>query len=264
MIQANLLFCVKHAYTESAYCGAKHSHPCYELVYYCEGSGLVDFNNTTHRFEKDTFMICAPDVDHVERGERGTTVLYIGFELADDTKLSQGVFKNSDYGILEYMEKIYHETKHWSPHSYELMHHYVAIIVLKLLNSQEVDKELLVGRSLDNIARYIGANYKDNLNTRALASLAGYSYDHFRKLFFKKFGVTVNDFILKKRIEVASEMLREQKYLIKEIATDCGFSSVAQFCTKYREIKGISPKQMQKNMLENEQTIEKDKYSGEK
>ena len=40
-----------------------------------------------------------------------------------------------------------------------------------------------------------------------------------------------------------------------------GFSSVAQFCTKYREIMGVSPKQMKKKMLENEQTIEKDKYS---
>ena len=46
-------------------------------------------------------------------------------------------------------------------------------------------------------------------------------------------------------------MLREQKYLIKEIAFACGFLSVAQFCTKYSENTGISPKQMQKKMLEN-------------
>ena len=41
----------------------------------------------------------------------------------------------------------------------------------------------------------------------------------------------------------------------------CGFSSVAQFCTKYREIMGVSPKQMQKKMLINQQTIDEDKYS---
>ena len=261
MIQTNLLFCVKHSYADGSYRGVKHSHPCYELVYYCEGKGVVGFNNAKHKFEKDTFMICAPNVNHIERGEQGTVVLYIGFELSGGIKLPQGVFKNSDYGVLEYMEKIYYETQHWSPHSYELMHHYVAIIALKLLNSQELDKETLVGHSLDNIARYISANYKDNLSTRALASLAGYSYDHFRKVFFKKFNMTVAEFVLRKRIEVAHEMLREQKYLIKEIARDCGFSSVAQFCTKYREIMGVSPKQMKKKMLENEQTIEKDKYS---
>ena len=73
--------------------------------------------------------------------------------------------------------------------------------------------------------------------------------------------MTVSEYILHKRIEPANEMLMEQKYLIKEIAYDCGFSSVAQFCTKYREVTGISPKQMQKKMLENQQTIEKDKYS---
>ena len=37
-------------------------------------------------------MICAPNVKHIERGERGTTVLYIGFELSGGTKLPQGVF----------------------------------------------------------------------------------------------------------------------------------------------------------------------------
>ena len=261
MIQSNLLFCIKHSYSDGAYKGVTHAHPCYELVYYCDGSGDVRFNKKQYNFSKDTFMICGPNVSHAERGEKGTTVLYIGFELLEGGKLPEGVFKNSDYGIYEFLEKIYYETQHWTPHSYELMHHYVAIIVLKLINAYEVDKEKSVGYNLDNITRYISANYKGNLNTRDLAKLAGYSYDHFRKVFFKKYNMTVSEFILRKRIEIANEMLREQKYLIKEIAFACGFSSVAQFCTKYSEITGISPKQMQKRMLENEQTIEKDKYS---
>ena len=261
MVKTNLLFCVKHLYKDASYRGVTHSHPCYELVYYCEGSGVVSFNKEKYPFEKDTFMVCSPNVKHIERGEKGTCVLYIGFELLEGSKLPEGVFKNSDFGILEFLEKIYYETQNWSPNSSELMMHYVSIIVLKLLNSYVYDKERFVRHSLDNIASYISVNFKDDINTRELASLAGYSYDHFRKLFFKEFKMTAGEYILRKRIEHANEMLREQKYLIKEIAFDCGFSSVAQFCTKYREITGISPKQMQKKMLENEQTIDKDKYS---
>ncbi len=261
MIKTNLLFCVKHEYTDAPYCGIVHSHPCYELVYYCDGSGVVSFNKEKYPFQKDTFMICAPNVKHIERGEKGTCVLYIGFEILEGPKLPEGIFKNSDFEILEFLQKIYYETKHWSPNANELMMHYVSIIVLKLLNSYKFDKENFVKHSLDNIERYISANFKDNINTRELASLAGYSYDHFRKLFYKKFNMTASEYIINKRVEHANEMLMEQKYLIKEIAYDCGFSSVAQFCTKYREITGISPKQMQKKMLENQQTIEKDKYS---
>lgn len=261
MVKTNLLFCVKHTYVDAPYRGVTHSHPCYELVYYCEGSGVVCFNKKKYEFEKDTFMICAPNVKHVERGEQGTCVLYIGFELLEGGTLPEGIFKDENFGILEFLEKIYYETKNWSPNANELMEHYVSIIVLKLLNEYKFNKENVVKHSLENISRYISANFKDNINTKELAALAGYSYDHFRKLFYKEYKMTVSEFILKKRIEHANEMLRERKYLIKEIAYDCGFSTVAQFCTKFREITGVTPKQMQLKMLKNEQTIGKDKYS---
>ena len=43
MITSNLLFCIKHSY-EDDYFGVEHSHPCYEIVYYCEGEGAVSFS----------------------------------------------------------------------------------------------------------------------------------------------------------------------------------------------------------------------------
>ena len=98
MITTNLLFCVNHHYNED-YCGAEHSHPCYEVVYYCEGEGEVTFSKRKYHFTKDTFMVCPPDVRHVERGSRGTEVLYIGFELYGDLVLPEGVFSEADYGI---------------------------------------------------------------------------------------------------------------------------------------------------------------------
>ena len=67
--------------------------------------------------------------------------------------------------------------------------------------------------------------------------------------------------MLQKRIDAANDMLKSNKYLIKEIAADCGFSSVAQFCTKYREVMGITPKQMQQKRAEDARDIEKDKFS---
>ena len=261
MIQANLIFCVEHLYEEQAYCGMEHSHPCYELVFYRQGEGVVEFNKKKYAFEKDTFIVCPPEVKHIEKGSKDTDVLYIGFELAGGMELPEGIFKEKNYGVLEYLEKIYYEIKHWKPHSYELVNHFVAIIVLKLINSYEYEKERIMNHDFDNIVGYISANFKDNINTKDLAGLAGYSYDYFRKMFVKKFNMTVNDFILQKRIDAATDMIRSKGYLIKEIASDCGFSSVAQFCTKYKEYTGITPKQMQKKILEDEKNIEKDKYS---
>lgn len=257
MIGTNLLFCVRHLYKED-YCGVEHSHPCYEIVYYCEGEGEVTFKKEKHRFSKDLFMVCPPDVKHIERGERGTQVLYIGFELYGDISLTDGIFAERDYHILEYLEKIHYEITHWSAYSDRLVNLFCTIIAIQLANRSPVQRETVFNHSLDNIAGYISANYREDVNVRKLANIAGYSYDHFRKVFFKRFGVTVNDFILQKRIDAANEMLKSGKYLVKEIAASCGFSSVSQFCTKYREIMGVSPKQIQKKK---DGDLGKDKFS---
>lgn len=264
MITSNLLFCMQHLY-EDDYFGEEHSHPCYELVYYCEGEGSVSFSKKEYRFRKDMFMVCSPEVKHIERGAKGTKVLYIGFELyGDNITLPDGLFEEEKYGVKEYLEKIYYETKHWTTFSYQLINLFCTIIAIKLVNRSDIGKEMEVIRNFDNIIGYISANYREDIHVKKLAEMSGYSYDHFRKLFAKQFHISVNDFILQKRIDAANDMLKSGEYLIKEIASDCGFSSVAQFCTKYREMMGISPKQMQKKVEMDSKDIETDKFSEEK
>lgn len=260
MISTNLLFCVEHFY-KADYCGVEHSHPCYEIVYYCDGEGDVTFQKKKYHFSKDSFMICSPGVKHIERGLRNTKVLYIGFELYGDVCLPQGLFSESDFHILEYLEKIHYEIKHWGVYSDRLINLFCTIIVLQCLSHTKNERDITFNHGLDNIAGYIAANYRKGLNVQDLADFAGYSYDHFRKAFYKRFGVTVNDFILQKRIDAANEMLRTGSYLIKEIAIECGFSSVSQFCTKYRQVTGITPKQMQEKADDGGRELEKDKFS---
>lgn len=257
MFSANLLFCVRHPYDTKYYIG-RHSHPCYEIVYYTEGSGEVFFNNVRYPFSKDTFMVCAPEVMHVEQGEPGTGVLYIGFELYGEVTLPQGVFDESRYGIKKYLEDIYYETKHWSSRSKQLINLFTTIIAIKLLAPAE-GRESVVEHDFDNVVAYISAHYQEEIKVEKLAQMAGYSYDHFRKTFRKKFRMSVNDFILQKRIEIANNMLKNQNLPVKIVAANCGFRSASQFCTKYREIMGITPKQMQLNSKVNEQNVEADR-----
>lgn len=122
---------------------------------------------------------------HIEHGKKGTEVLYIGFELYGDIALSEGLFDEADYGIQEYLEKIYYETKHWTTFSYQLINLFCTIIAVKLVNRSEISKEVAVNHNFDNIVGYISANYRENINVRKLAQMAGYSYDHFRKMFVK-------------------------------------------------------------------------------
>ena len=262
MLTTNLLFCVNFSY-EKTTLGKPHAHPCYEIVYYVNGSGWVDFNRGRHTFEKDTFMLIAPKTQHIEFDEKGTEVLYIGLDILGESGYEEGIYREEDYGIKEYMKKIYHEVTNRNKYSEQLINSYCTIIAIKLISAAKKPVLVSADRNLDNILNYIDSNFCCEINTEKLAEMAGYSYDHFRKIFAKKYNVGVNEYIVQKRIELADRLLRggsEKEYLIKEIAARCGFSSVAQFCTKYKEAMGDTPNGARTKYLDGLKSLKKDKF----
>ena len=68
----------------------------------------------------------------------------------------------------------------------------------------------------------------------------GYSYDHFRKVFKKIEGVSPQQFIINKKIEMAENYLK-LGYFIREIVDILGFSCESYFSMCYKKIKGYSP-----------------------
>lgn len=263
MIATNLLFCVNFTY-EKTTLGKPHAHPCYEIVYYVNGSGWVDFHKERHTFKKDTFMLVGPKVQHTEFDEKGTEVLYIGLEILGEDGYAEGIYSEADYGIKEYMRKIYHEVTNRTVYSEQLINSYCTIIAIKLISAARKRPLISADRNLDNILNYIDSNFCCEIDTAKLAEMSGYSYDHFRKIFAKKYNVGVNEYILQKRIELADRLLRGgngKEYLIKEIAARCGFSSVAQFCTKYKEAMGDTPNGARAKYLDGLKDLKRDKFA---
>lgn len=243
MVECNVKFCVRHKY-EDSYTGVSHKHPCYELVYYVNGSGAGRFRNITYVFNKDDFVVLPPKVKHIEKGDKNVEVIYIGFDILNaDIGEIAGLFRNADYGIYEYLEKIYFETQNWSKYSYQLIKIYTEIIIIKLINSALEDKRESVNNDIKNIVDYISSNYMDDINAKQLAKIAGYSYDYFRKLFEQNMGVSVREYLTQKRVLVATEMLKSRKYSVKEVAYSCGFKSAAHFCTVFKNETGETPYQ---------------------
>ena len=80
MSNIKLEYCVNFKY-ETEYIGKRHAHPCYELVYYVQGNGIITFSGDTYVFEENTFSLTKPNEYHTEKGNKGTEVLYIGFSV---------------------------------------------------------------------------------------------------------------------------------------------------------------------------------------
>ena len=61
--------------------------------------------------------------------------------------------------------------------------------------------------------------------------------------------MTINDFILRKKIDIAKSLLLERNKTLAYISKYLGFSSPPHFSSTFKKYVGISPKEYSQNIL---------------
>jgi AraC-like DNA-binding protein len=85
------------------------------------------------------------------------------------------------------------------------------------------------------------ARYRDPLDVRALAKVAHVSPAHFSRQFRRAFGTTPHQYLLTRRLERASALLRNTDRTVAEICLTVGLRSVGSFTTSFGRAYGMSP-----------------------
>ena len=80
-----------------------------------------------------------------------------------------------------------------------------------------------------------------NLSNGYLASICGISESSLKRLFKKKFGLSVKKYIIQKKMNYACELLLLNRYSVNQIAEMCNFSDVYFFSKQFKSQTGISP-----------------------
>ena len=101
------------------------------------------------------------------------------------------------------------------------------------------DPELL-RRLLRAKDRMDTASHED-WHVRRLARVSGVSEAHFARSFKQAFGIPPHRYLLRRRIERATALLRDTDLSITEIAFDAGWESLGTFGRTFRDVTGESP-----------------------
>ncbi|ESA33988.1 family transcriptional regulator [Leptolyngbya sp. Heron Island J] len=123
------------------------------------------------------------------------------------------------------------------------VNHYSADTPLNLSVAQTIERQRL-GQVID----YIDAYLTENLSLNDLALVAGLSKFHFSRLFKQAFGVTPHRYLMQRRVERATTLLkqttlRQHSLTIAEIAHQLRFADQSHFTRVFKQIKGVTPKQ---------------------
>lgn len=97
------------------------------------------------------------------------------------------------------------------------------------------------------IREHIDSNFKDEIALETLSRKFGFSKSTLMNSFKKEYGITIKNYIIKKRMFVASEMLKNSHKSIGEIAELCGIVDQNYFTKIFTRTYGCSPTTFRKN-----------------
>ncbi len=96
--------------------------------------------------------------------------------------------------------------------------------------------------SFNNSLRYLEENIQEKIGVTELAKIAGMSYRRYTEIFKEQTGITANEYIRQKRIELAQKLLQETGNIV-HASIDAGFGDLSHFYRVFKQFTGITPKQ---------------------
>jgi len=96
---------------------------------------------------------------------------------------------------------------------------------------------------LVRVLRYIETNIGEPITLASLAATVGLSRMYFAKQFRATTGIRPHDFVLRKRIERAQQLLAATSDALVDVALSVGFQTQAHFTTVFKKITGTTPYQ---------------------
>ena len=238
-----------------------HSQICDEITLAISGKATVWSG-------EKTYEMTAGQIHYIRRGEYhriaanlGESFRFccIGF-LPDGTYEEIGCFLNAvrerkdfmiqDQGNIKTLfPQLIDEFQIRDSESNAMVHFYFCQLLIQLyriLNGKCLDKLSRLNTSASNIAVYRALKYMDkefpNLSqAKQVAQAISYSEYYLCHAFREKMNMTVKEYLMRKKIHMATELLQNSSMRITEIAEHLSFSSLHSFGIAFKRYTQVSP-----------------------
>ena len=140
------------------------------------------------------------------------------------------------------MEKLVDELAKARPFAVEAVDSLARLIVVQLARRQvSAGDERLAATLRARVDEFIDANLDRRLLVSELAQAAGLPPARFAQAFARSAGKAPHQYVLERRVERASDLLRQSKLPLADVAASCGFSSQQHMARLLRQRLGTTP-----------------------
>ena len=96
---------------------------------------------------------------------------------------------------------------------------------------------------MNSAMTFINEHYMEDIPLERVAVFAGFSKCYFSRVFKQFSGVSFSEFLIRKRLNAAMDLLINTRQPIREICDSAGFGSMATFNRVFRQQKNCTPSQ---------------------
>lgn len=234
-----------------------HYHDHFEMEIVTSGSGSQIFNGKEFHLEKgDIFLMRPLDFHKIHSDEIGfvcinvkPTILpkWITTKLQSITKPAIYHLTDEDYDTLIHLtEMLKKEIDDKSEDTFLIKSTTISLIFSLFL--KQAKGNILNDDIVSRIIYYLQKDYRftKKVSLDEIANYVGYSKYYTSSVFHKKYGMTIQDFIINLKIEYVKKLLLETNYSITEIIMESGFSSTSNFYSIFLKMVGCTPLKFKK------------------
>lgn len=219
------------------------SHPArtidsYEIIYVIEGDFYIKESDTIYHLESGKTFILYPNVKHcgIRKSQGEVKFYWLHFYCDNFPKLhikkiySKNELLNNEYLFREIINIQQSENK-------TLADIKLAELLVRISEAGTTEQTKIISE----IEEYIRVNSDEKISVSDIASVFKYNKDYLSRLFIKKKGVTLQNFIIRKRIDYIKVFLLNTNFSIKEIAIKCNFSHENNFVKFFKYNTKMTP-----------------------
>ena len=214
------------------------------FLYTLQGAGIVSFNGKSFTVTSNHFIFIQPDTDFSYR-TKSTGWEFWWFEFTGESVYPPNRLDEiiTDKFLIALLSKSLEYTKRndWKL-STALFN--AAVLIIKR-NANRPSRALVNEQIVSAIENHIRKNFA-TVTVHELSEEFGIEERTLRNLFNKTMGMTPKHFILKVRLEYASNLLLTSQLSLSSIAQKTGFANQYHFSKAFKEFFGISPEKYRK------------------
>lgn len=213
----------------------------YLIHYVTDGKGVFSSKGKKYKVGKGEAFIIVPDEITTYTADKTSPWSYVW--IAFNGNLAQELNK-LESPIVKLKEDCFKEIKSIVESAGSVSQEYVASIAFKIFDEIFLQKSQNENVALQ-IVNYVETQYMTDISVDGIAAAVGFDRRYVGRLFKKVTGVSVQEYIIKTRIERAQELLK-MGYKVRDAAVMSGYHDQFNFTKMFTKRVGTSPREYAK------------------